>query len=73
MLGGLVLKKIKLIKLESSDGEVHFQECRAKSCAKAPEYDEEEALNLSKKDAEKPLFLNRKQIASRKTKSEVSY
>jgi len=66
------MKKIKMVKLQSSDGEIHFQECRAKFCATAPGYDEEEALSLSKKEAEKPLFLNHKQIADRKTKSEVS-
>ncbi len=50
----------KLIRIESADGEVHFQVCEALFCAKAKKYDPEEAIELTKREAKKPLLLNQK-------------
>lgn len=55
----LEMRKTKLIKLESSDGEVHFQECKTDFCKNAKEYDEEKALEVAKKEAKKNLLLKR--------------
>jgi hypothetical protein len=46
--------------LESSDGEIHFQECQAKFCKNAKKFDPTEALRIAKKEANKPLLLNKK-------------
>ena len=54
------MKKIKYVRLESLDGEIHFQECEAASCLNAKEYNIDEALELAKTEAKRPLFLNRK-------------
>ena len=53
-------KTTKLVKLESSDGEIHFQECKAKFCTNAKKFDPSEALRIAKKEANKPLLLNKK-------------
>ena len=50
--------KTKLVKIESLDGEVHFQECKANFCSTYQVYDFEEAINIAKKEAHKPLMLN---------------
>jgi hypothetical protein len=52
--------KTKLIKIESLDGEIHFQECKANFCSTYPIYDFEEAINIAKKEAQKPLLLNQR-------------
>jgi hypothetical protein len=54
------VKKTKLVMLESADGEIHFQECKAKFCVNAKEYNAAEALKIAKKEANKPLLLNKK-------------
>ena len=54
------MKKIKYVRFTSSDGEIHFQECKVASCLNAKEYDEDEALELAKIEAKKPLFMNKK-------------
>jgi hypothetical protein len=54
------LKKNRFVRTESSDGEVHFQECKNKACATEEQFTEGEALFLAKKEADKPLFLNRR-------------
>ena len=59
MHGGLSLNR-KLVRVESADGEVHFQECEAEFCLKAKEYDPKEAKQLAKEEAKKPLLLNQK-------------
>jgi hypothetical protein len=53
-------KTTKLVMLESSDGEIHFQECKAKFCIKAKKFDPSEALKIAKNEANKPLLLNKK-------------
>jgi hypothetical protein len=54
------VKKTKLVMLESADGEIHFQECKAKFCVNAKEYNAAEALKIAKKEANKPLLLKKK-------------
>lgn len=54
------IKKVKYFKLESTDGETHFQECKAALCANAKQYSADEAHEFSRREAEKPLILNRK-------------
>ncbi len=46
--------------MESSDGEIHFQECKTKFCINDKEFDAAEALRVAKKEAKKPLFLNKR-------------
>lgn len=53
-------KTTKLVMLESLDGEIHFQECEAKFCINAKKFDPSEALRIAKKEANKPLLLNKK-------------
>lgn len=53
------MKKTKLMKLESSDGEIHFQECKTDFCQNAKGYDEQKALEATKKEARKDLLLKR--------------
>ena len=53
-------KTTKLVMFESSDGEIHFQVCKAKSCMDAKKFDPSEALRIAKKEANKPLLLNKK-------------
>jgi hypothetical protein len=53
------LKKIEFVKIESLDGEIHFQECKADFCSKAKKYNEGEALEFAKKQARKTLILQR--------------
>jgi len=60
-------KTKKLVMLESADGEIHFQECEAKFCVNAKEYDAAEALRIAKKEANKPLLLNKKITNQAKT------
>lgn len=52
--------KTKLVKIESLDGEIHFQECKATFCSAFPIYDFEEAINIARKEAHKPLLLNQR-------------
>jgi len=59
------LKKIKYVRFESSDGEIHFQECKAISCLNQKAYEVAEALQLSKREAKKPLILNRATVTGR--------
>ena len=59
MHGGLTLNK-NLIRIESADGEVHFQECIVETCLNAKQYTPAQAKELAKKEAEKPLLLNQK-------------
>jgi len=47
------------VKLESSDGEIHFQECKADFCQHAQGYNEEKALKIAKNEARKTLLLQR--------------
>jgi hypothetical protein len=47
--------------LVTADGEIHFQECKAKFCMNAKEYNPAEALKIAKKEASKPLLLNKKE------------
>jgi len=54
------MKEIDYVKLESSDGEIHFQECTDDFCSKSQKYTEEEALELAKNDTRKTLILHRK-------------
>ena len=53
------MKKIKFVKFESSDGEIHFQECKADFCSQAQGYNEGEALEVAKNEARKTLLLQR--------------
>jgi hypothetical protein len=53
------LKKTKFVKLESSDGEIHFQECKADFCSYDQGYNEGEALEIAKNEARKTLLLQR--------------
>ncbi len=55
----MFLKKIKFVKFESLDGEIHFQECKADFCINAQGYNEGEALELAKNEARKILLLQR--------------
>ena len=52
--------KTKLVKIASLDGEIHFQECKSSFCSSYPRYDFEEAINIAKKEAQKPLLLNQR-------------
>ena len=52
-------KTKNLVMVESADGEIHFQECKAKFCINAKEYNAAEALKIAKKEANKPLLLNK--------------
>jgi hypothetical protein len=52
--------KIKFIKIESPDGEIHFHECKTIFCPTFQEYELEEALLIARKEAKKPLLLNQK-------------
>jgi hypothetical protein len=52
--------KTKLVKMESLDGEIHFQECKAIFCSTYPIYSLEEAINIAKREAHKPLLLNQR-------------
>jgi hypothetical protein len=52
--------KTKLVKIESSDGEIHFQECKANFCSTYPVYDFKHAINIAKREAYKPLLLNQR-------------
>ena len=52
--------KNKFVKIESLDGEIHFQECKASFCSTYPIYDFEEAINIAKREAHKPLLLNQR-------------
>ena len=54
------LREIKFMKIKSSDGEIHFQECKTDFCLNAKGYNEGEALELAKKEAKKTLILQRK-------------
>ena len=57
-------KTKKLVRLKSPDGEIHFQECKTKFCINAKEYNAPEALKIAKKEANKPLLLNKKIITN---------
>jgi len=50
------MRKTKLVKLKSFDGESHFQECKADFCSNLKGYDEKEALELARKEAKKPYY-----------------
>ena len=39
---------MKFVKFESSDGEIHFQECKTDFCSHAQGYNEGEALEFAK-------------------------
>jgi hypothetical protein len=43
----------------SADGEIHFQECKTESCSTAQKYSKSEAVVIAKKEARKPVILNR--------------
>ena len=54
------MRRIKFVKFNSLDGEIHFQECKADFCSQTQGYNEGEALELAKKEAKKTLLLQRK-------------
>jgi hypothetical protein len=59
MRGANLLKKIKLVKFESSDGEIHFQEFKVDFFPHAQGYNEGEALEFAKNEVRKTLLLQR--------------